>query len=282
MARIRSIKPEFPLSETVGRLSRDARLLFVQLFTVVDDEGRTRAASRMLASLLYPYDDDARDLVDGWLAELEEQECIVRYEVEGAVYLEICNWLKHQKIDHPTKSRLPNPREGSRILAPDLGPRIKDQDQGSKKDYPLRGETHCDVPRETSKPKRAASKLPLPDDWKPSQAHFVAASRLKLSSERVEGKAEDMRIWAQANAIRKANWDATFHGFLRSEANKSGGSGGYGGSRPLQDAGNGNSDKSVVAASDRLIERLRAFDEPAPSELRGGESQASLRLISQG
>ena len=49
MARIRTIKPEFPQSESMGRVSRDARLLFVQLWCICDDHGRTRAASRMLA-----------------------------------------------------------------------------------------------------------------------------------------------------------------------------------------------------------------------------------------
>lgn len=133
MARIRTIKPEFPQSETIGRLSRDARLLFIQLWTIVDDEGRFRAASRMLASLLYPYDDDARELIDGWLDELEHNNCIARYEIEGSRYLEIVNWLKHQKIDHASKSKIPSFREGSRViandsrsLAPDLGPRTMD------------------------------------------------------------------------------------------------------------------------------------------------------------
>jgi hypothetical protein len=37
VGRIRSIKPEFPQSESVGRLSRDARLLFVQLWTICDE-----------------------------------------------------------------------------------------------------------------------------------------------------------------------------------------------------------------------------------------------------
>lgn len=135
MARIRTIKPEFPQSETVGSLSRDARLLFLQLFTIADDEGRARAASRMLASLLYPYDDDARTLIDGWLDELEAAGCIRRYKVDGDSYLDIPNWLKHQKIDHPSKSRIPefredlaNPREDSRSLAPDLGPRTSTKD----------------------------------------------------------------------------------------------------------------------------------------------------------
>lgn len=133
MARIRSIKPEFPQSESMGAISRDARLLFCLLWTVCDDEGRTRGASRMLASLLFPYDDDAPRLIDGWLSELESVQCIVRYSVAGSTYLQVCNWLIHQKIDKPSKSRLPAFVEASRILAkgreasaPDLGSRILD------------------------------------------------------------------------------------------------------------------------------------------------------------
>lgn len=134
MARIRSIKPEFPQSETIGALSRDARLLFIQLWTFVDDEGRARAASRMLASLLYPYDDDAPSLIDGWLLELEGAGCVVRYVIEGTTYIQVLNWLKHQKIDRPTPSRIPQFDESSRILASprcsilDLGSRIKEED----------------------------------------------------------------------------------------------------------------------------------------------------------
>ena len=116
MGRIRTIKPEFPQSETVGHLSRDSRLLFIMLWTIVDDSGRTRAASRMLASLLFPYDEDAPQMIDAWLAELEREQCVQIYEVNGSTYLEISNWLKHQKIDRPTPSKLPGPREGSRGL----------------------------------------------------------------------------------------------------------------------------------------------------------------------
>lgn len=134
MGRIRTIKPEFPQSETIGRLSRDARLLFVQLWTFVDDSGRARASSRLLASALYPYDDDAPKLMDRWLAELEREGCIRRYTVEGNRYLDIPNWLKHQKIDRPSASRFPAFDEGSRALdehsATDLGPRTSTKDLG--------------------------------------------------------------------------------------------------------------------------------------------------------
>lgn len=132
MPRIRTIKPEFPQSESMGRVSREARLLFVLLWTQCDDSGRARAASRLLASVLYPYDEDAPSLIDTWLHELECEGCIVRYQVEGDTYLEVAKWLKHQKIDRPTKSKLPDPREGSRVfteasrkIALDQGPRTR-------------------------------------------------------------------------------------------------------------------------------------------------------------
>lgn len=93
----------------MGKVSREARLLFLLLFTVVDDGGRTRAASRLLASLLYPYDEDASDLITGWLDELEHEGCIQRYLIESATYLQITKWRDHQKIDKPTPSKLPAP-----------------------------------------------------------------------------------------------------------------------------------------------------------------------------
>jgi hypothetical protein len=117
MARIRTIKPEFPQSESMGRVSREARLCFILVWTICDDSGRARASSRMLASLLYPYDEDAGKRIDGWLAELERENCIVRYEAEGNTYLEVRNWLNHQRIDKPSASKIPPFEESSRILA---------------------------------------------------------------------------------------------------------------------------------------------------------------------
>ena len=117
MARIRTIKPEFPQSESMGQCTRDARLTFLLLFTMADDSGRLRANSRMLASLLYPYDDDAKKHIESWLVELENVGCIQRYQVDGDSYLSINKWAMHQKIDKPTPSKIPSPPESSRILA---------------------------------------------------------------------------------------------------------------------------------------------------------------------
>jgi len=127
VARIRTIKPEFPQSESVGKLSRDARLLFIQLWTLCDDSGRLRGNSRMLASLLYPYDEDAGTLLPHWLDELLDAGTVRRYSVEGETFIDIPKWLTHQKIDKPTPSKIPpfsiefaKRREDSRKNAADL------------------------------------------------------------------------------------------------------------------------------------------------------------------
>jgi hypothetical protein len=133
MARIRTIKPEFPHSESMGRVSRESRLCFILLWTIADDAGRLRGNSRMLASLLYPYDDDAKNKIDGWLTQLAGEGCIDRYEVDGTSYIQVRKWAEHQKIDKPSQSRLPAFDEDSRTLAKvseasatDLGPRTMD------------------------------------------------------------------------------------------------------------------------------------------------------------
>lgn len=145
MARIRTIKPEFPQSESMGRVTREARLCFILLWTIADDSGRLRGNSRMLASLLYPYDIDAGKKIDGWLDELELERCILRYQSDSKDhYIAILNWQSHQKIDKPSKSKIPEPdsrafaniREDSREVDEDSrsvvgGSKDQGEDQGS-------------------------------------------------------------------------------------------------------------------------------------------------------
>ena len=126
MARIRTIKPEFPHSESMGKVSRDARLLFVLLWTIADDEGRTRGNHRYLAHQLFPYDADAEIHIGGWLRSLEAEGCIRQYHEERGAYIAISHWKDHQKIDHPRRSKLPSPQEvGQACLALPEMPRNK-------------------------------------------------------------------------------------------------------------------------------------------------------------
>ena len=157
MARIRSIKPEFPQSESMGRVSRDARLLFIELWTICDDSGRTRGNSRMLASLLFPYDDDAPSLIDGWIAELENEHCIHRYTAEGSTYIQIANWLNHQKIDKPSPSKIPAFVESSRILANPRERSSEDQGEDQGVDQGITPPSLRDVPPSVSVKQKAVT-----------------------------------------------------------------------------------------------------------------------------
>ena len=177
MARIRTIKPEFVESESIGKLSRDARLLFILLWTFVDDAGRARASSRLLASRLYPYDEDAPKKIGAWLEELELGQHIRMYEVDGDQYLDIPKWLKHQKIDHASASRLPEfrddlakPRESLAPHTLDLGPVPRTLDLG-----PERASAPA-APREV--------RFTLPTDWGPSEAarHYAIDKGLDPAS----------------------------------------------------------------------------------------------------
>lgn len=170
--RIRTIKPEFVQSESMGRISREARLLFILLWTQCDDAGRTRASSRMLASVLYPYDDDAPSLIGKWLDELEREGCIERYAVDGDTYLQVCKWLKHQRIDRPSASRLPDPREGSRVLASASRTLAPDQDQDQDQ-Y---------TPSETRRVERSSNQTPPSPTKAPSASGVWGAPVQYLTS----------------------------------------------------------------------------------------------------
>lgn len=62
---------------------------------------------------------------------------------------------------------------------------------------------------------RSAAKTAIPDEWKPNAAHYAKAQAQNQSARFVDQKADDMRNWAKSKAITRADWDATFHGFLK-------------------------------------------------------------------
>lgn len=131
MARIRTIQPHFPKSRSMGRVSRDARLLFIQLWLVADDAGRLVFDHERLVEDLYPEDPDASTLLTIWLGELEREKCIERYQVNDRAFVRIVKWHKHQAVDRPSPSSYPAaPREAReareesprRLMPPASGP----------------------------------------------------------------------------------------------------------------------------------------------------------------
>ena len=107
MARLRTIRPNFAQSPVTGRVTREARLLFILLWPIADDAGRLRLDFEVLREQLFPFDADAAMLLPIWLDELEREGCIERYGIDDAEYLRIPQWKRLQTIDRPTRSRLP-------------------------------------------------------------------------------------------------------------------------------------------------------------------------------
>ncbi|WP_018908772.1 hypothetical protein [Salinispora arenicola] len=111
MARIRSIKPEFFTSLTVASLPVEARLTFIGLWTHVDDEGRCVDDARLIKAAVWPLDDRLSTDVELDLKRLSESSLILRYKVGERSYLAVREWGEHQRINRPTKSKLPPPPE---------------------------------------------------------------------------------------------------------------------------------------------------------------------------
>lgn len=110
MARIRTIKPEFNTSESVARLSRDSQLFFVKLLVECDDYGRIRWLPKKIAGDLYPLAEDVGAAqIEAWAAELEREDIFALYEVDGSTYGRFKNWERHQRVDKPGKSSIPEP-----------------------------------------------------------------------------------------------------------------------------------------------------------------------------
>lgn len=110
MSRIRTIKPEFFTSPTVGDLPLGARLLFIGIWTQADDDGRLVCSEPVLKGQLFPYDEEVSvHDVGAWLEMLCDARLIRQYLVEGKAYLHVCGFAEHQRINRPTPSRLPAP-----------------------------------------------------------------------------------------------------------------------------------------------------------------------------
>lgn len=112
--RIRSIKPEFWRSPDVSNLSIEDRLLYIGLWSYVDDNGVGQDRESVICADLFA-DDLSRDpretlaRITRGLASLADNGRIVRYTVENRDYLYVTNWDKHQRIDRPNKPRYPLP-----------------------------------------------------------------------------------------------------------------------------------------------------------------------------
>lgn len=108
--RIRTVKPEFWTDATMVQLPLMARLLFVGLWNCADDHGFLDDEPDRIAMQVLPRE-DSREVASA-LELLIACGRVDRYSDDSGSFLRIAHWERHQRVDHPSKSRIQ--REGAR------------------------------------------------------------------------------------------------------------------------------------------------------------------------
>lgn len=106
MARARNIKPGFFTDGALSKLSIPARYLFAALWCMADREGRLVESIEDMELFAFPRD---RVDVEALLCELAPR-FITRYEIEGARFLQVNHFGRHQNPHpHEKPSEIPPP-----------------------------------------------------------------------------------------------------------------------------------------------------------------------------
>ena len=224
--RIRTIKPEFWRSEDIAALSIEDRLLFIGLWSYVEDNGVGRDEPQLIQCDLYPLDTftEASVRTHGGLMRLSQQGLITRYEgPDGRRYLQINSWDKHQKINRPSKPRFPQYNaENCTLTEASVSPHCTltegslpeqgtgNREQGTGKDTPF------SPPHETEAAESASAELAtVAADAAPATASATSVEAKKPSprarssrgTRLPDGWQPDQALadWTRANAPAAAN-----------------------------------------------------------------------------
>jgi len=101
MARIRTIKPQFWTDEKIGKLPIGARLLFIGLWNLADDEGIVLWNASYIRGQLFPYDVKITMVsIKQWMDHIASLKLVVVLEdAQKNKYGFIRAWHKHQVIN---------------------------------------------------------------------------------------------------------------------------------------------------------------------------------------
>jgi hypothetical protein len=182
MPRIRSVHPDICEDDVLASVSAYAERTFVRLWTVLDDEGRTKDNPRLLAAQLYPLHD--RVDVDRDLAELAEAGLIQRYEVDGKRYL--CAkpeaWARYQKPRRKVASKLPpSPSPDNVVTGTDVcGQPPPGGGVGGERSRRQEGESEGEAPARPDDPQPVDNRAPWdPLEIQPLRPRAVTAAELE-------------------------------------------------------------------------------------------------------
>lgn len=135
MARKRMLSPEIWESESFSSLSDFQKIVFIGLISLADDEGRGKANPSYIKSTLFPYDENRRVAeVKSALSQIARCTSTQFYNVNGSEYYFLSSWKKWQKIDKPSKSKLPPPPNSSGVLESGVGALLSESEKNTKFD----------------------------------------------------------------------------------------------------------------------------------------------------
>jgi hypothetical protein len=123
MARIRTIKPEFWTDTKIVKLPFEARLFFIGLWNFCDDEGFLELEPLRLKMQIFANDNVK---IAELITLLEQSNLIKTFSNNEKDYIYIYNFLNHQRICHPSESKIKpifeKTLESSRVLKSSLEP----------------------------------------------------------------------------------------------------------------------------------------------------------------
>jgi hypothetical protein len=186
MARTRMIKPEFWDDEKLATVSRDARLLFVGLWSNSDDYGVVKGHPAWLKNRIFPYDEIPLDIFEGWLAELAAIRVIVPFLHNGERYCHIRNFRRHQTINRPSGIRNPAPPETPKD--DDGAPEIPPEASGGETETPLEDAGGPEDPGHSQDAAPASSRSPHGVLSEPSVSTHGALTAQTETETETEGK----------------------------------------------------------------------------------------------
>lgn len=111
MARKRMIDPEFWLDEELASLSPHARLLYIGLWGICDDNYATLPnRPGWIKVQVFPYESvNTQQLLD----ELSKHQKIILFNENGEEFWFIKNFFKYQRVDRPSAPKYPEYRHES-------------------------------------------------------------------------------------------------------------------------------------------------------------------------
>lgn len=222
--RIRSIKPEFWRSDDITSLDPLDRLLFVGLWSYVDDNGVGRDDLAHVLGDLFSRDwlanpQETVERVSGGLRRLQTAGLIARYEADGKPLLYVTGWSRHQRVEKPAKPRFPTPDphqdadrrsiqepsgESPEILPPGTGERGAEE-QGNRGT----GETA---------PRKRGTRLPDPFLVTRDMRQWAATEVPAVDVDRATRMFVDHFRAATGRTAAKQDWTAAWRNWLRRDA----------------------------------------------------------------